>query len=121
MEEATRALLGRHDFVPFQSSGASVKTTVREILEAKIEILPAGAPFGGAGFPEGYRLLRFRVIGTGFLKQMVRSIAGTLLKIGQGREEPALMEKILRSKARNLAGPTAPAHGLWLEKVWYFD
>ena len=67
----------------------------------------------------GFSVVRVRLIGTGFLKQMVRGIAGTLLQIGEKYRNPAEMSAILTSQSRSLVGPTAPAKGLTLERVWY--
>jgi tRNA pseudouridine38-40 synthase len=64
-------------------------------------------------------LLRFEIEANGFLKQMVRSIIGTLVEIGKGRMKAVEFRKILDSKDRNKAGPTAPAHGLFLKEVKY--
>ena len=63
--------------------------------------------------------VRVRLVGSGFLKQMVRGIAGTLLQVGEGRRPPSCMREILESRDRNEVGPTAPGRGLWLERVWY--
>lgn len=120
MQQALAALVGEHDFKPFQSSGAEVRTTVRSILEARVTrepvLFPQAMAFAG-GVP--LEMVRVRVVGTGFLKQMVRGIAGTLLQVGEGRRPATCMAEILEKQARNLVGPTAPGRGLWLEKVWY--
>lgn len=120
MNEAAKMLLGEHDFLPFQASGAKPgRTTVREILEAEVVRLPLpeypGQDLNGAGFS----LVRVRLVGTGFLKQMVRGIAGTLLQIGENRRPAADMADILVTLDRKKVGPTAPAKGLTLERVWY--
>ena len=60
-----------------------------------------------------------RLVGSGFLKQMVRGIAGTLQQIGEGRRLASDMRDILRTQDRQKVGPTAPARGLWLDRVWY--
>ncbi len=119
MNVALRTLVGRHDFKPFQSSGAKPGPTVREILEGEVSrekvVFPGSAHWEGTGS----HLIRVRVVGTGFLKQMVRGIAGTLLQVGEGRRPAVCMEQILRTLDRNEVGPTAPARALWLERVWY--
>lgn len=118
MQKALSHLVGRHDFKPFQSAGAKPGPTVREILEAKVEWMEV--PFPGTtpvGQPMG--LVRVRLVGTGFLKQMVRGIAGTLLQVGDGRRKPDCMAEILESLDRKQVGPTAPGRALWLERVWY--
>lgn len=120
MNEAVSYLVGEHDFKPFQASDANpLKSTVREILEAEVirEEMPhfPGADLG----EEGYSIIRVRLVGTGFLKQMVRGIAGTLLKIGEGKRKPQEMLEILQKMDRSLVGTTAPPKGLTLERVWY--
>jgi tRNA pseudouridine38-40 synthase len=116
MQEALDLLKGEHDFKPFQSSGAVVTTTVREILEA--EVTRERPMFPGVAYPS-VEFVRVRVVGTGFLKQMVRGIAGTLLQVGEERRPASDVQRILSSGDRSLVGPTAPARALWLERVWY--
>lgn len=116
MNRALGHLIGEHDFKAFQSSGAKPGPTVRRILEAEATLDPVHFP-GGA--TELVKLVRVRLIGTGFLKQMVRSIAGTLLQVGEGRRDPNSFLEILRTLDRSAVGPTAPARALWLERVWY--
>jgi tRNA pseudouridine38-40 synthase len=123
MKESLKELLGVHDFLPFQARGAKVKSTVREILEAEVDWipLPVGYPGGWVlpGHSGDFGFVRVRLVGTGFLKQMVRGIAGTLLEIGENRRPRTALRDILNSKDRSLVGPTAPARALWLEQVWY--
>jgi tRNA pseudouridine38-40 synthase len=119
IEQALTHLRGEHDFKPFQGSGANPgRTTVRKILEAQVIVEPVLFP-GLA--PDDIHLVKVRLLGTGFLKQMVRGIAGTLLQVGEGRRDPACMREILASGDRKAVGPTAPARALWLEQVWYPD
>ena len=123
MQEALSELVGKHDFLPFQARGAKVKTTVREILEAQVEWIPLPLGYPGAwvlpGDSGAFGFIRVRLVGTGFLKQMVRGIAGTLLEIGEGRRSVHSIQEILKTQDRSLVGPTAPARALWLEQVWY--
>lgn len=130
MDKALSDLKGEHDFKPFQASGAKPGPTVRKILEADVTLLPV--PFPGLFFNysrgleakqtrSDFGLVRVRVVGTGFLKQMVRGIAGTLLQVGEGRRDPACMREILESRDRLAVGPTAPGRALWLERVWYSE
>jgi len=64
-------------------------------------------------------LIRFEIEANGFLKQMVRSIVGTLVEVGKGKINSEEFQKILESKDRKMAGPTAPTHGLFLREVKY--
>lgn len=102
MKEAGRYLIGEHDFASFCTTGAQVETTVRTITE--LEVLKQGEE------------IIIRVTGTGFLYNMVRIIAGTLLEVGYGKRKASQMPEILAAKDRQAAGPTAPAKGLCLVK-----
>jgi len=106
ISEAARHFVGRHDFRAFRASGSGARTTVREIL--RLDVVARG---------EG--LYCFEVEGTGFLKQMVRSIAGTLLEVGEGKRRPAEIPAILAGAERGAAGRTAPPDGLFLAWVRY--
>ncbi len=126
MVAATAALVGEQDFAAFKGRGSDVKTTVRRVLSAEIREIaldldhPAAvSPLDAAGTaPEG-RLLRLEISGTGFLRHMVRTIAGTLVDIGRGHFEAADMRRIIDSRDRAAAGQTAPPHGLMLWRVDY--
>ena len=98
MREAAAYLVGEHDFKRFCAIGAQVKTTVRTIYACDVE-------------KEG-DIITIRVTGNGFLYNMVRIIAGTLVQVGGGAIEPEAVKEILAKKDRSAAGPTAPAHGL---------
>ena len=102
MRRAARLLEGEHDFKSFCQTGAQVESTVRTIYSLQIE-------------EQGEEVV-IRVCGNGFLYNMVRIIAGTLMEVGQGRREPESMEEILAACSRSAAGPTAPARGLTLVK-----
>jgi tRNA pseudouridine38-40 synthase len=123
MSEALSHLVGEHDFKPFQASGAKPGPTVRKILEAEITLESVSFPQSPWHLSDIENrpmcLVRVRVVGTGFLKQMVRGIAGTLLQVGEGRRPSSCTQEILRSLDRSSVGPTAPARALWLERVWY--
>jgi tRNA pseudouridine38-40 synthase len=107
MQEGARFLVGKHDFKAFQSSGSTVKTTVRTLFSLKIE--------------REKKMLILNFKGDGFLYKMVRSITGTLVDVGRRKMEPQGIRRILESKERQKAGMTAPARGLCLEKVLYRD
>lgn len=119
MDGAIQSLLGQHDFLGFCAAGAQVSTTVRAIHEANVIRIPIPEP--GCLSLERFCLVRIRLRGTGFLKQMVRNIAGTLREIGEGRRPPEDIKAILDSKDRKNAGPTASPEGLWLDRVFYGD
>jgi len=106
MKKATQSLVGEHDFSAFRTVGSPTRTAVRRVIRAEWKR-------GRDGF------IRFEIEANGFLKQMVRSIVGTLVEIGKGRRNGAEFRKILESKDRRKAGPTAPAQGLFLKEVKY--
>jgi tRNA pseudouridine38-40 synthase len=108
MQEASAMLQGTHDFAAFQAAGAAVSSTERTIHSIEWQ--------GGAGHAHP---IVMRIRGTGFLRQMVRSVAGTLVEIGLHRSEVGRMTQILASRDRGQAGPTAPACGLFLVAVEY--
>jgi tRNA pseudouridine38-40 synthase len=105
LNELAAALVGTHDFTTFTAAGDSSESRVRNI-EA-------------AGFLPRRGLLQFYISGNAFLWRMVRSIVGTLLDFEQRGEEPQAVRNLLLSKDRSLAGPTAPAQGLYLYRVYY--
>ncbi len=118
MNEAAKMLVGEHDFKPFQAAGGKpMKTTVRKIFECEVTECPQDVPFPTS--LASLRLLRIRVVGSGFLRHMVRGIAGTLMQIGSGKRPPTDMQRILETQDRELVGTTAQSQGLWLERVWY--
>lgn len=105
MNEACKYFLGEHDFASFQAAGSQAESTVREIYDLHVK--------------RDGELLTISVTGNGFLYNMVRIIAGTLLKVGSGHILPERIEEIIAGKDRSLAGPTAPAKGLTLVKISY--
>ncbi len=100
MEKAAGYLVGEHDFKSFCVAKAQVLTTVRTLYGIEVK-------------KEG-NYLTIRVSGNGFLFNMVRIIAGTLLEVGKGKLAPEQVKEILEAKDRQAAGPTAPARGLTL-------
>ncbi len=113
---ALQQLLGTHDFTSFERAGSRDRSAtggrgaVRTLLQADCQPM--------AELRRGWSL---RLQGDGFLRQMVRNIAGTVIAIGQGKERPEAMAGILAARDRKFAGKTAPACGLFLERVLYPD
>jgi tRNA pseudouridine38-40 synthase len=105
---AAAQLVGSHDFASFQAAGSQVTTTVRTLRRLEV----TGAP--GAGVDLWFE-------GDGFLRHMVRNLAGTLIEVGSGRRDPEGMTALLAARDRSRAGPTAPAHALTLVSVSYGD
>lgn len=105
MQKAAAYLVGEHDFTSFASVHAQTNTYVRTIYA--LDVVREGG------------MIRIRVQGSGFLYNMVRIIAGTLIQVGAGIKKPEDMESILAGKDRELAGPTAPAHGLTMIGLEY--
>src|SRR5690606_14541029 len=103
--EAAALLVGTHDFAGFASTGSSVQTTTRTMYQ--VEIDTSG------------RVKMMCFTADGFLYNMVRSIVGTLIEIGRGKRDVQSVAEVLRSGLRELAGHTAPAVGLVLERVDY--
>lgn len=105
MQQEAQELVGTHDFGAFAASGSVVKDTVRTIYRADI-------------FREGEEI-RLIVEGNGFLYNMVRIIAGTLVGVGSGKIEPGAFAKAIETGNRLDLGVTAPAYGLTLMEVFY--
>ncbi len=105
MNEAASYLVGPHDFKSFCASGHEGSNTVRTIYSASV--LRDGD------------MIFLEITGNGFLYNMVRIIAGTLIEVGKGAIKPQQVKKILEAKDRETAGPTAPAHGLTLVEIEY--
>lgn len=105
MREAAQYIVGEHDFKSFCGTGAQVKTTVRHVLA--LDIMTEGD------------MITIRVTGKGFLYNMVRIIAGTLMNVGKGVYPPEYVKEIIEACDRNVAGPTAPARGLTLVGIRY--
>jgi tRNA pseudouridine38-40 synthase len=136
MQRAARALVGTHDFASFQTAGSERRSTVRTVFELSIaRVGPQldGIPGQGqAAVASAEReipspqtdsssrgLISLEIEADGFLYNMVRTIVGTLLEVGQGRRGEAWPAEALAALDRRAAGRTAPAHGLFLVHVHY--
>lgn len=122
MRAALATFHGTHDFKAFQNRGTPIENTVRELTTCELIVhegdareVPPWMP--GAEFEA--KLLEIRVSGSGFLKQMVRNIVGTTVEVGRGRIPVADVRKMIDSRDRRTSGITAPAHGLFLDRVEY--
>ena len=107
MNEAAKHLVGEHDFKSFCSVHTSAETTVRKLYSAQV-------------FEDGEDIV-IRVSGAGFLYNMVRIIAGTLLDVGNKKYEPGYIKDILEGRDRTLAGPTLEPQGLTLKSICFPD
>ena len=105
LDEAASYFLGEHDFNAFRSTGSKNLSTVRTIYESE--------------WSRKGDYLYYHVAGNGFLYNMVRIMVGTMIRIGQGFDDPIVIKEALEQKKRSLAGDTAPAHGLMLWRVKY--
>ncbi|AMY07497.1 tRNA pseudouridine synthase A [Luteitalea pratensis] len=117
MAAAAAVLGGTHDFAAFQSTGSPVTSTTRTITGVDLGVRPA-ADFG-VQLSEHEKIVELELRGDGFLRHMVRAIAGTLLEVGYGRRAPDDFVRLLVGAPRGYAGPTAPPHGLTLLRVEY--
>ena len=106
MEVASRSLLGTHDFTSFAASNGGHRSTERTLTAVTFDDGPSG-------------LIQIRVEGTAFLQHMVRNLVGTLVAVGRGSRDPSDVASILEGRDRRLAGVTAPARGLLLEKMLF--
>jgi tRNA pseudouridine38-40 synthase len=139
MRAAAQRFHGRHDFAAFQGTGADVATTAREIFVSRIvdcglrtgeesatesatapatESAPESAIESAIHNPQS-ALMYYEVTGNGFLRHMVRTMAGTLVEVGRGRRPVAWIDEVIASRDRTRAGQTAPAQGLFLVSVDY--
>lgn len=109
MRNAAARIVGEHDFAAFAAAGHGRASTVRTVFACDIE------PAGSDDAPELHVVIR----GNGFLWNMVRIIAGTLVEIGRGSRSPDLIDTLYETGDRSQAGNTLPAAGLCLEWIRY--
>ena len=106
MQKAIKFFEGEHDFKAFKSSGTSSKSSVRTIYKAEVKQMPNDK-------------IWIELTGNGFLYNMVRIIAGTLVEVGLGKIKANEINDIMESKRRENAGKTLPPQGLYLVNVEY--
>ena len=106
MQAASDAIVGEHDFAGFRRAQSVNHTTIRRIWTAEWRA-------------SGDGLLVFHIAGEGFMRYMVRSLAGTLVEVGRGQRPASDVGRLLKAPDRSAAGRTAPAHGLFLVNVRY--
>lgn len=105
MKEAAARLIGTHDYLSFCGNRKFKKSSVRSVMDISVEKVDDK--------------ITIRFTGNGFLQNMVRIMAGTLIEVGLGKREPESMTEILTARSRDAAGMMAPAEGLFLRKVEY--
>jgi tRNA pseudouridine38-40 synthase len=105
MDDAAKIIIGEHDFSAFKKKSEAYKSTIREVFRAKVK--------------NKGNLIYFIIEARGFLRYMVRNIMGSIVLVGSGKITVEEFKKILESRDREKAGPTAPARGLFLRKIKY--
>jgi len=119
MNEAAKVLIGEHDFAGFAQINHGRKTTVREIFDCSVEEIDGGNDVVGIG-GDGVKLVRVRVSGSGFLYNMVRIVAGTLVEVGRGKMSVDDVRRVVAEADRlSNRGMTLPPMGLRLEWIRY--
>ena len=109
MVEASKYLLGKHDFTTFRSSMCQAKSPIKTLDEIKIDRIEG---WSGEEF-------RFQLRARSFLHNQVRSFVGTLERVGAGSWNPVDVKKALEARDRSACGPVSPPHGLYLTDVVY--
>ena len=118
MDRAGTYLVGTHDFTSFCASGTQAKSMVRTVTGLKVSTTAEPVRVYDLAWGIGQDIT-IEVRGTGFLYNMVRIIAGTLIRVGLGVYPPEHVEEILKARNRYAAGETAPAKGLFLKEILY--
>ncbi len=109
MHRAAQSLLGTHDFSSFQTQGSPRKTAVRTVFDISVR----------RGFEGDPHLIAIEIEADGFLYNMVRTIVGSLVRVGLHARSEGWIAEVLAARDRRAAGPTAPPHGLFLVEVKY--
>jgi len=105
MREAAKHFVGMHDFAAVRSVGTETKTTIRTVYWYEIE--------------KTGEIIELRVCADGFLYNMARAMAGTLIYASEGKISPNELPRLLEQKDRRSTGPTVPAGGLYMTRIWY--
>jgi tRNA pseudouridine38-40 synthase len=116
MNRAAIHIKGKKDFSSFRAAGCVSESPVKEMSELEITEMRQIGFFGSALDGE---FIRIAMTADSFLRHMARNIAGTLIEAGKGKIKPEDIPAIIEARDRRRSGPTAPAHGLFLEKVYY--
>jgi tRNA pseudouridine38-40 synthase len=111
MVDASRLLLGEHDWTAFASARSDGESRVRKVLDCSVD--------SRWDARASANVIEFKITANGFLRYMVRSIVGTILEVGRGEKDSDTIQTAIVSGDRNLAGQTAPAQGLTLVSVDY--
>ncbi len=130
MHEGAQVLVGTHDFRAFETEHPNTRSSIRTVFEVTVGRYDGWAAwnaFGSQGGPLAQRaggnstgdFIWIEIVADGFLYNMVRAIAGTLIRVGQRKWDAGDVQRILESQRRTEAGPTAPACGLYLVHVQY--
>lgn len=115
MRPCLQALIGSHDFSSFEATGSrdpsqeGGRGAIRTLFRAAYQEVGSGLALSGL----------FRFVGDGFLRHMVRNLVGTLIEVGQGKLTSVGFKEVMQARDRTLAGPMAPARGLFLRNVFY--
>ncbi len=117
MKMASVYLTGEHDFSSFRASKCGAKTAVRYMANIDIQAIES---IGFMTVSLHGPVIKVSMEANAFLRHMVRNIVGTLVEVGRGRIKPDTVKEILELKDRRLSGPTAPAKGLFLERICYY-
>ncbi len=105
MKAAAQSFVGTHDFAAVRSVGTETKTTVRTVYYYEVE--------------DTGKTIDLRVCANGFLYNMARAMAGTLIYASEGKIDPESIPELLKTRDRRLTGPTVPPQGLYLTKIFY--